>query len=280
MRDCCLCGDGICESDSPCSESSSSCPVDCPLPDLVVAALQTADSAAINAEGNVELLVRVMVQNRGSAPAAIFKVSLEATEAGGTYGVAFTVPGQEDIWYPYTEAPLAAGDYAALEGKATFSSAWQGQTVSLVAVADSCAGEEFAAPTCRVEESDEGNNRSASVSVVLPSAPPYDDSGPIIGEPTVTPELPGVDRTISIAVSITDDPSGVNRAELLYWYVPGEFAWVSVPMDRVGEVTYVANIGPFPEGGDLWYFFRAWDNAEPANESQTDEYKLTIFQID
>jgi len=53
-------------------------------------------------------------------------------------------------------------------GKVTFHPSMQGATVSLTAIADSCAGEEFMPSYCRVQESNETNNVSAPLSLSLP----------------------------------------------------------------------------------------------------------------
>jgi hypothetical protein len=136
-------------------------------PDLVVTRVRIAGPAAVKADGTVELPIRVTVRNRGNAAARIFKISVEYTElAGGTYGVAFTVPGQASAWYPFTNAPLAAGRSVTFSGKLTFLA--RGQIVSLRAKADSCSGDEFMPDYCRVLESNEGNNQSAAIAVALP----------------------------------------------------------------------------------------------------------------
>jgi phage tail sheath gpL-like len=141
-------------------------------PDLLVTTLETTGPATINAQNSVEVPVRVVVRNRGGEPAGVFKVSTEYT--GGainpstTFAVAFTVPGQANIWYPYTNEPLAAGNSASFEGHVTFHPSEHGVAVSLKARADSCSGDEFMPVYCRVEESNESNNESAALSVPLP----------------------------------------------------------------------------------------------------------------
>ena len=142
--------------------------VGCGDPDLVVTTLESTGSPTINAENSVELPIRVVVRNQGDAGAGIFKVATEYTGSQGTFVVAFTVPGQSDIWYPYTSSTLAAGADTAFSGKVTFNPSIHGETVSLKAIADSCSGDEFMPAYCRVEESDETNNESAPLSASLP----------------------------------------------------------------------------------------------------------------
>lgn len=136
-------------------------------PDLVVTTLEATGPATVNSEGSFEVPIRVVVANRGDAAADIFKVATEYTGPDGTFLVAFTVPGQSDIWYPYTSAPLAAGSQVTFAGKVTFHPSVRDVTVSLRATADSCAADEFMPEHCRVEEINEGNNQSAPISVSL-----------------------------------------------------------------------------------------------------------------
>lgn len=100
--------------------------------------------------------------------AGIFKVSVSYTGPSGTFLVPFTVPGQGSSWYPYTSSPLAAGSSVTFAGKVTLPAGLEGDTVSVRALADSCAGDEFMPTYCRVAESNEGNNESAPVSVPVP----------------------------------------------------------------------------------------------------------------
>jgi subtilase family serine protease len=137
-------------------------------PDLAVTTLETTGPATVNPANSVEVPIRVVVKNQGSAAADIFKVATEYTGSRGTYVVAFTVPGQSDIWYPYTNTSLGAGSEVAFAGKVIFHPAIHGEAVTLKAVADSCSGDEFMPDHCRVKESNEGNNESAAVSVLLP----------------------------------------------------------------------------------------------------------------
>ena len=141
----------------------------CPKPDLVVTTLEMTGPPAVNAEGNVEVPIRVVVKNQGTAVAKdIFKVSTEYTEPSGTSAVAFTVSGQSSAWYPYTTAPVAVGNEVIFAGKVIFLSSVRGKTVSLKAIVDSCSGDEFKPDYCRVDEINESNNESTMISVTLP----------------------------------------------------------------------------------------------------------------
>ena len=139
----------------------------CGCPDLVVTSLTPGDPT-VNAAGSVELPVTVVVRNQGEADAGPFKVSLHYTDAFGNFVVAFTVPGQNNIWYPSTTLPLPPDAEVTFGGLATFHSSVREVTVSMTAVADSCSGDEFMPSYCRVQESNEGNNTSAPQDVALP----------------------------------------------------------------------------------------------------------------
>jgi CARDB len=137
--------------------------------DLVVTDWQLTGAPTINSENKVEVPVRAVVRNQGSAAAGIFKVAAEYLDSQGRIFVAtFTVPGQSDIWYPHTTMALAAGSDATFDGKLTFHPAVHGETVSLTATADSCSGDELMPEYCRVNESNESNNKSTAISVPLP----------------------------------------------------------------------------------------------------------------
>ena len=137
-------------------------------PDLVVTTLETTGAPSVNAENSVEVPIRVVVKNQGGAAAGMSKVATEYTRSGGTFVVAFTVPGQADIWYPHTSASVAPGSEETFDGLVTFHPSVHGETVTLKAVADSCSSDEFMPDYCRVEESNEGNNESTAISISLP----------------------------------------------------------------------------------------------------------------
>lgn len=140
-------------------------------PDLVITALDFNGSAQINQKGEIEVPLYMVVKNQGNAEAGIFKVSAQYTGPDGTFAVAFTVPGQNDLWYPFTGAPLPGGSEVVFDGSLTFSARLQGQNVSLVTLADSCSGDELMPAYCRVEESHEDNNLSQPLSTTLPMPP-------------------------------------------------------------------------------------------------------------
>lgn len=135
-------------------------------PDLVVTSFKTMGSPRYTGSG-YELPVRLTVANQGNAEAGVFKVSVDYTTAQGTIDVPFAVPssGQYDSWYPYTAGPLAPGTSVLFDGTVTFTnlSGLNCVALSLAAMADSCSGDQYMPSTCRVAESDESNNRSASV---------------------------------------------------------------------------------------------------------------------
>lgn len=137
-------------------------------PDLVITAFEVTGVGGVDGDGNLRIPVRVVVGNQGGTAAAIFKVSVESTASNGTFLRPFTVPGQSSIWYPYTSGPLAAGAQVAFLGEVvlTFWTGLHGETITLTAMADSCAADEFMPTYCRVDESDETNNDRSTTYLV------------------------------------------------------------------------------------------------------------------
>ncbi len=142
----------------------------CTSPDLVVESLVVDGDPTVNADGSVDVPIELVVRNQGTGSASTFKVAVDFTSSEGTFVVAFTVPGESDIWYPKTETALAPGSTVSFAGSLVFASnsSALGENVSLVATADSCSGDEFMPEYCRVRESDEANNESSATEVTLP----------------------------------------------------------------------------------------------------------------
>jgi len=132
-------------------------------PDLVVTTFETIGRATV-VRDHVEVPVRVVVKNQGTAEAPVFKTGVQLVPSGP---LRFAAPGSRDDQY-WTTATLAAGSSATFEGRVTFGPTDRHKTVSIRAVADSCDPVEFMPAYCRVQESTEGNNMSSPVSVALP----------------------------------------------------------------------------------------------------------------
>ncbi len=120
----------------------------------------------------IEIPFKVTVQNIGRADAGIFKVSTEYEIVSGGRpgllergGIPFTVPGQANMWYPFTSAPLPSGtpprSQVTFNGKVSFGKAFGGVKVRIRAIADSTVGDEHMPAHGRVRESNEGNNTTA-----------------------------------------------------------------------------------------------------------------------
>ena len=137
-------------------------------PDLVVTSLKRTGSGIVNSEGQFEVPIQVVVKNQGDTEAGIFKVSTEYTYSRGTFAVPFTVPRQNNIWYPYTKKPLLPGGEVMFEGTVTIST--KNEKISLTAIADSCSGDEFMPKYCRIKESNEINNKFSLMLVTIPSS--------------------------------------------------------------------------------------------------------------
>jgi hypothetical protein len=137
------------------------------MPDLSIARLERRGSPVVRGDV-IEVPIRVTVRNQGTSASGAFKVSTEFTARGESraYAVAFTVGS--DIWYPRVTS-LAAGRDVVLNGKVSFLNSLRGKEVALRAIADSCSGDEFMPTYCRVRESNESNNRSASTTISLPA---------------------------------------------------------------------------------------------------------------
>ncbi|MFN8455401.1 MAG: choice-of-anchor D domain-containing protein [Anaerolineae bacterium] len=157
--------------------------LDQPSPPDVVADVDAAGPVFVNENGQAVAPIVVIVRNQGQTPAAVFKVTTQYTggliSPGSTFVVAFTAQPSTEVdpaggFYPFTRQPLPPGGEVTFIGQVTFNPAERGVTVSLSAEADSCSGEESTPAFCRVAESNEGNNVSASIPLLLPPLPPVD----------------------------------------------------------------------------------------------------------
>ncbi|MEW6131167.1 MAG: hypothetical protein AB1757_29315 [Acidobacteriota bacterium] len=136
-------------------------------PDLVSSIKVIGDIKVV--DGSARVPIAVVVKNQGNAPAARFKVSLDYRRPDGRiFAVMFAVPGQSDQWSPWTRTNLLAGKSVTFTGDAVFNPSTHGVRVSLWAIADSCAGDEFVEDYCRVKERNENNNKSAALTINLP----------------------------------------------------------------------------------------------------------------
>ncbi len=135
-------------------------------PDLITSIYNTGEGAVNIKTGEPKIKIRVVVTNRGTTAAKIFKTSTSYTYSGKTFLIAFDVDGG---WYAWTKSSLSAGDSVTFIGWLTFSESMQGEVVYIRALADSCSGDEFISdPPCRIDESNENNNESSSLKVFLP----------------------------------------------------------------------------------------------------------------
>jgi hypothetical protein len=145
--------------------------------DLVFASLSRGASF-VGLDGNVRVSVDFRIRNRNAPTAGIFKTAAEArgdpTNPRAWFtlplrvGFLFPTPCRGDGWYAWTRNPLPAGGTMGCEARVIFPATWRGRAVSFRLIADSCAGEEFAPPSCRVRERNEFNNASPISTLVLP----------------------------------------------------------------------------------------------------------------
>jgi len=141
-----------------------------PLPDLVVTHMALTGVPAVNpATNRVEVPLRVTILNQGKGVAGKFATEVTYTNSADstTHLIPFTVPGQTDIWRPYTASNLLSGTQVTFDGKLVFHPSVRHITATLNAYADVCTGE-FDPKFCGVQESNETNNKSAGVFVQLP----------------------------------------------------------------------------------------------------------------
>ncbi len=113
--------------------------------------------------------VRITIFNQGGEPADGFKLSADGRASDGTFERSLVVPGQDNGFYVFVDQGLPPGGEVVLDGGVGFPRDFEGQTVQVVITVDSCAGEEFAAPSCRVNEQNENNNTSDPLTLQLVS---------------------------------------------------------------------------------------------------------------
>lgn len=137
-------------------------------PDLVVTSLKVNNFEPNMSKKTtyIELPIRVTVRNQGDEAADIFKVETVYFINNETYTIPFRVLGENDTTFPYTDEPLGPGEEITFDGEVLFNYSMEDKIVSIKAIADSCK-EDWGAPYCRVEESNEDNNESPEVEVVV-----------------------------------------------------------------------------------------------------------------
>lgn len=144
--------------------------------DLVITRLEATGQGIINAQTQVELPIQVVIKNNGAITATTFKVAASYTNSDNTEALpvsltANTTAGVDpaDGISPVIRQEIAPGQEMALAGLVTFPPEEHGAEVSLTVLADSCRDETGFPDHCRIEEVDETNNRSASLSLSLPA---------------------------------------------------------------------------------------------------------------
>jgi hypothetical protein len=143
------------------------------LPDVVVDAFTTTGDLIYNPDfTRFELPINVTFRNDGNTPAGIFKITAEYTDESSETFVAQFQVGAAPAFYPFTEAPLAGGGTVTLAGSVYWPDFVGGQDVELRIEGDTCSGDEFIPPYCRVDEFNEANNFSQDITVSIPPPPP------------------------------------------------------------------------------------------------------------
>ena len=139
-------------------------------PDLVVISFTKTGPAHVDSGlSTVVLPVRATVMNvGGTSTGGGFKIATDYSAGGGFQVVAFDSPGSDSFWYPSTSSPLAGGDSITFDGRLVFHPLERDVSVTIRVWADSCYGDEFMPSYCRVDESSEANNVSATIPATLP----------------------------------------------------------------------------------------------------------------
>jgi len=132
------------------------------LPDLRVTQVTAGTPNIENNGKEANVPLKVTVKNFGGSTSNEFKVSTDVKVGdGGMFVKPFTVPGQPDMWYPRQNG-LGAGDEVTFSGNLYVGHpsgpSLYGQKANIVAMVDSCSGDEFMPEYCRVKESNEVNN--------------------------------------------------------------------------------------------------------------------------
>jgi hypothetical protein len=140
-----------------------------PLPPDLVASLALA-KPYLDDERDIILPFSVTISNQGETEAGSHEVSVLHFITDRVEGA----QGPTVVWSG-SSGPLSGGGNVTLDGAVTYGPQFQGATITLSAVADSCQSYDV---ICRVEESNEANNASAGVTISLPVADPPTDTPP------------------------------------------------------------------------------------------------------
>ena len=140
--------------------------VNIPQPDLVIPVFRRNGNANISGS-RIVVPVRIRIQNQGQTTTGRFKLSADYKEAGTrrAFHVALSYRGRKQY---LNQGFVRSGQNSTFSAKLVFPSSMTGKRVSVVAKIDSCAGDEFMRPHCRVKESNEGNNLSRPFTLTLP----------------------------------------------------------------------------------------------------------------
>ncbi|MCB0075855.1 MAG: peptidoglycan DD-metalloendopeptidase family protein [Anaerolineales bacterium] len=150
-------------------------------PDLIVSILEPTGSPMIedvDDDGDDDFLLpfRMIVQNRGDAPASLFRIELsvcDQAEFGSCSARTFFVrpvyyqDGRFE-WYPSSTGALAAGASIQFEGLLLLGGVYGTGPFEVQGMADSCGSDEFPPEGCSVPESNENNNWSRIIGVEGP----------------------------------------------------------------------------------------------------------------
>ncbi len=159
------------------ADTDDLCTAGVPCVDLAVKTLDIDGPPRIETRGGAEFVhipALVTIVNRGTAPAAApFKVAAYFTGLAVAptreFVMSLVAPSTHNSFYPYRRTALQPGETWTIKGEfVLIRPGPAGGSISVRVEAESCSGDEFMPPECRIAEADETNNFSARIDVRMP----------------------------------------------------------------------------------------------------------------
>lgn len=138
--------------------------------DLVITEIKKIGNVRVPRKNrNIQVPIRITVQNRGKRTARTFKVATEIFNPNirNYTFIRFHAPGYSSS-RPTVKVNLAPGQSTSIYGKLIFSQEFRGRNIRVRAKADDCRGRGYARSHCRVRESNEKNNYSGNARIIIP----------------------------------------------------------------------------------------------------------------
>lgn len=138
--------------------------------DLVVSEIKKLGKIKFSRHGNViKVPIRITIKNNGKSTARSFKVATEIFNPRfrSYYHINFHAFGYPSS-RPTVNIHLEPGESTSIYGKLWFAKSYQGRNIRIRVKADACARWEKRESYCRVRESNEKNNYSQTIRIVMP----------------------------------------------------------------------------------------------------------------